>query len=203
MQTPDFQKHVTENSITLKYLILKSWNKSVLYIRDTDPDRGNCTVNVTVSATEAAMNDAQVSADDSLFINPISFEPIGDEYKNDRRRCNPFYASLDHNLHALAKMLTDLKNNPGPPPEMILGQVLDAVARVENDAQHAARTSGISRNQLLKELQFPNALLSEGPRASDEILSLIRPNLQETTSELDSDKNGILSEGSEGKNSES
>ena len=188
VKTPDDKKQITGNSITLNYVILDSWNKSVLYLKDTQSN-GNCILNVTVSATEKAVNDAQVSADDHLSIDAISFES-SEEYRKDRRRCNPLYARIDDSLYGLSKTLADLKNRPDPPSERVLLQVLEAAARVEIDAQNAARISGVSRKTLLKELQSPGALLSRDPRAGDEVLRLIKPNLQETTPEPESRDSG-------------
>jgi hypothetical protein len=190
VKTPDDKKKVTGNSITFHYVILDTWNKSILYIKETDSAGGNCLINVTVSATEAAINDTAVSLDDQLSIDALSFEP-GTDYKTDRRRCNPFYARIDDSLFGLSVTLANLKNRPDPPSEKELLQVLKAAARVENDAQHAAHQSGISSKELLKELKFQGALLSNTPRVSDAILRLVRLGGSDTNQEPANDNIGV------------
>lgn len=189
IRTPDGKKQITNNSIILNYGIIDRWNRSELFVYPAG-SIGNCDINITALVTEAAINDAQVSVDDQLTINPISFEP-SDEYIKDRRRCNPFYAQIDTSIYGLSAKLSDLKNRPDPPSEREILQVIDAVARIEKDAQHAAHSVGISRNQLLKELKTPGALLSMEPRVSDDTLRLVRPRLQEVTNNVNIENNNI------------
>jgi hypothetical protein len=189
IRTPDGKIVITGNTITINYGIIDSWNKSELFIYTTESS-GNCDLIATALTTEAAINDAEVSADEDVSINPISFES-GVEYSNDRRRCNPFYARIDDSLYGLSTVLSNLKNRPDPPSENMIIQLIDAVARVETDAQYAAHAAGISRKELFKELQTPGALFSNEPRVSNEILKLIRPNLQDTTNEINSPDTNI------------
>ncbi len=145
-------------------------------------------LNVTALATEGAINDAKVSADSQLSVDPLSYE-AGEEYKKDRRRCNKFYANLDDSLYSLSVTLANLKNRPDPPSEHVILEVLENVAKVEHDAQHAAHSSGITRKQLFKQLASPGALISNEVRASQEILNLVQPNLQHNIRHSNADDN--------------
>ena len=172
VRTPDDKKIDGGKSIDLHYIITDSWNKSILYFKETDILSGNCVIKVTVSATEAAINDAPVQLDDHVSIDTISFEP-GAVYIKDRKRCNPFYARIDDSLTGLSATLANLKNRPDPPGEKELLQVINAVARVESDAQAAAKHAGTTSKAVLSELRFAGVLLSGETKASPEILRTV------------------------------
>lgn len=172
VHTPDGKRIAGKKTIDLHYVIQDNWNKSILYLKQTDGASGSCTLIATVSATEAAINDAPVQLDTQLFIDTISYEP-GAIYVMDRKRCNPFYAKIDDSISGLSATLANLKNRPDPPGEKELLQVIDAVARVESDAQAIGQHSGRSSKAVLSELRFPGVLVSADPIASPEILRTV------------------------------
>lgn len=175
IRTPDGKTLVTGKAIVLNYGIIDNWNKSELFIYPADSD-SNCELNVTIEVTEAAVHDAAVSGAADVGVDPVSFT-AGADFIKDRRRCNPFYATISDSLRDLSKALFDAKNRPDPPPdERLIAQILDIAARVQSDAQKAAKSAGVSQKEVLKELQHPGALFSSEAVVAKEVESFIAPN---------------------------
>ena len=172
IRTPDGQKVAAGNSIDLLYTINDSWNRSILYFKETDFPSGNGVIEVTVSVTEAAINDAPIQLNEHVSVDTISFEP-GTAYIKDRKRCNPFYAAIDDSLSGLSATLANLKNRPDPPGEKEFLQVINAVGKVESAAQGAAKHAGVTSKSVLSELRFSGVLMSADAKASPEILNIL------------------------------
>jgi hypothetical protein len=113
VKNPDGTTTNVAAAVTLQYRILDVWNGSVLYLKALNWS-GNCELKVTVAAKEAAANEAEVTAEESVSLTTVTWAPAV-EIKKAWKRCNPFYARVNDTFWYLTERLSDLKNRPDPP----------------------------------------------------------------------------------------
>jgi hypothetical protein len=153
---PDGKKTTTGSGTTITYVISDDWNRSTLRIRNTEFD-GDCELDIVAHAREAAASDGQTDGAGSYPLSAIA-TTIEDAYYADRRRCNPTFTALDRDLAALGHEIFIAKTLPDPPPDGMLRKVLTAAERVMNGAKRAADSSGLSKQQILADLEYPGRL---------------------------------------------
>lgn len=170
VRNPDRTVTTITNSTTLRYFIRYSWNGSELFLKNTDI-RGNCSVTLGVFCEELGIaNDPQTSTTAPGDLEAVTWSDANDQLGKDRRRCNPFHATVDKSIWGLTAALSDAKNRPDPPSERGLKQIIDAVAVVLKAAGQYAEGAHLTRAEVLQQLNVPGALRSQFEPLSDRSL---------------------------------
>jgi hypothetical protein len=170
VRNPDRTVTPITNSTTLNFFIRSSWNSSELFLKNTDI-RGNCSVTLGVFCSELGIAKdpfTSTTYDDDLLA--VTWTDANDQLSKDRRRCNPFYATVDKSVWGLTAALTDVKNRPDPPSERGLKQIIDAVSVVLEAAGKYAEGAHLTRAEVLQQLNVPGALRSPFEPLSDRSL---------------------------------
>jgi hypothetical protein len=173
VKNPDGTVSHVSNSVTFQYDILDIWNGSVLYLKALSWN-GNCTLKVSVAAKEVAINEAEVTADESVDLTTVTWMP-GEEFKKASRRCNPFFAEVNHSFWYLTHKLSDIKNRPDPPSERTVQEVVQAVEQVQKAVEQYARAGHQSQAEILRQLGTPDGLQSAYPAAPPVDMTRLRP----------------------------
>jgi len=172
VKNPDGTVSNVSNSVTFQYGILDIWNASVLYLKTLNWN-GNCDLKVTVAAKEAAINEAEVTADESVGLTTVTWKP-GEEIKKAWKRCNPFYAEVNHSFWYLTEKLSDVKNRPDPPSERTVQEIVQAVEQVQKAVEQYARAGHQSQAEVLRQLGTPDGLQSAYPVAAPVDMTRLR-----------------------------
>lgn len=160
---PDDKPDLIATSVTFQYGILDIWNGSVLYLKTLDW-KGNCTLKVTAAAREAAITEAEVTAEEPVDLTTVTWIP-GDEFKKASARCNPFFAEVNHSFWYLTQKLSDVKNRPDPPSERTAQEMIQAVEQVQKAVGRFASDAHQSPEEILRQLGTPDGLQSPYPVA--------------------------------------
>ena len=158
IKNPDGKTQTIANFVNFNYMIADSWNGSVLYLRSIVTN-GNCILNITAAAQEAALKDAEVSATDNASLDTISWLP-GPAIKKAWKRCNPFYARVDTTLWGMTARLSDLKNRPDPPSERTIAHIVEAVHQLDAAVAQFAQGANLTTAQVWKQIAGPGGLRS-------------------------------------------
>jgi hypothetical protein len=170
VRNPDGTVTPISNSTTLRYFIRYNWNGTELFLKNTDI-RGNCSVTLDVFCAEQGIaNDPQTTTTGPGDLKAVTWGDYNDQLSKDRRRCNPFYATIDKSFWGLTAALTDAKNRPDPPSERGLKQVIDAVSVVLEAADKYAEDAHLTRAEVLQQLNVPGTLRSQYEPLSDRSL---------------------------------
>jgi hypothetical protein len=176
---PDGTTSTTMAATAFRYIIVSSWNKSALFLKNTSTI-GNCTLTVNVVAREAAFPaETSTNLNDTLDVDIITFVP-GEKLRRDRKRCNPNFYAIDTSIRALSETLRMLKDRPDPPNERAILQVIAAVQQVQNVMSSLGESAGMTRTELLRELKVPGTLVSFDARASETTIARIKAPDQQT-----------------------
>jgi hypothetical protein len=161
VKNPDGTTTNVANAVTFLYGILDVWNGSVLYLKTLNWN-GNCELKVTVAAKEAAVNEAEVTAEESVSLTTVTWAP-GEEIKKARKRCNPFFARMNDTLWYLTERLSDAKNRPDPPTERDVREIIQAVEQVQKAVARYAKAGHQAEAEVWRQLGTPGGLRSADP----------------------------------------
>jgi len=177
VKNPDGKTQTIANALTIQYAIADSWNGSVLYLK-TLTTGGNCAMDVSVAAQEAALKDAEVSTSYEVSLITVAWLP-GEEIKKAWKRCNPFYGTVDTTLWGLTAKLSDLKNRPDPPSERTLVQIAEAVRHLDAVVGHYAKAGHMTTAQVWKQIGSAGGLRSaDAPAAEIDLTRLSVPEVK-------------------------
>lgn len=172
VKNPDGHIDEISTSVTFQYYILDIWNGSVLYLK-TLSWNGNCTLKVAVAAREAAITEAEGTAEESVDLTTVTWTP-GDDFKKASARCNPFFAEMNHSFWYLTQKLSDIKNRPDPPSERTAQEIMWAVEQVQKAVVQYARAGNQSPTEILRHLGTPDGLQSAYPVAAPVDMTRLR-----------------------------
>ncbi len=161
VKNPDGTTTNVANSVTIIYGILDVWNLSMLYLKTLTWD-GNCELKVTVAAKEAAINEPEVTADESVSLTTVTWAP-GEEMKKAWKRCNPFYARVNDSLWHLTERLADAKDRPDPPSERDIREIVQAVEKVQQAVGQYAQAGLQTETEIWRQAGTPGGLRSADP----------------------------------------
>ena len=161
VKNPDGTTTNVANQVTLLYGILDFWNGSALYLKTLNWN-GNCELKLTVAAKEAAINEAEATADESVSLTTVTWA-AGEEMKKAWKRCNPFYARVNDTFWYLTERLSDVKNRPDPPSERGVREIVQAVEQVQKAVARYARAGHQTEVDVWRQLGTPGGLRSEDP----------------------------------------
>jgi hypothetical protein len=161
VKNPDETKTNVANAVTFQYGILDVWNGSVLYLKTLNWN-GNCELKVTAAAKEAAANEAEVTAEESVSLTTVTWAP-GEEIKKAWKRCNPFFARVNDTFWYLTERLSDAKNRPDPPSERGVREIVQAVEQVQKAVAQYAKAGHQTEAEVWRQLGTPGGLRSADP----------------------------------------
>jgi hypothetical protein len=161
VKNPDKSETIVANAVAFTYGIVDIWNGSVLYLKSQDWT-GNCLLNFSVTAKEAAIIEAETSASDCVSLNTVSWRP-SEETRKAFKRCNPFYAEVNDSIWYLTERLVDLVNRPDPPNVLNVRGVIRAVEQVQKAVEKFTGAGPLSTAEVLRQLGTPDGLQSADP----------------------------------------
>jgi hypothetical protein len=161
VKNPDGTITHVANAVTFQYGILDVWNGSVLYLKTLNWN-GNCELKVTVAAKEAAVNEAEVTAEESVGLTTVSWIQ-GEAIKKAWKRCNPFYARMNDTFWYLTEQLIDHKNRPDPPSERSVREIVYAVEQLQKAVALYTKAGHQTEAEVWRQLGTPNGLQSIDP----------------------------------------
>jgi hypothetical protein len=193
VNNPDRTTNTVANAVTLQYGILDAWNASVLYLK-TLTTNGNCSLDVSAAAKEADVNDAETSTTESASLDTIQWLPPDDLIKQ-RKRCNPFYATVDKSIWGLSEELSNFKNRPDPPSERAVLQIVEAVHELDKAIAQYAEAGNVTVAEVWNQVRQGQGLRSAyAPPAGPDLTKLQPHQPQQTYSQTDQeqiDTNGV------------
>jgi hypothetical protein len=173
VKNPDGKTQMIANTVSIQYGILDTWNGSVLYLKTVTGD-GNCSVKVAAAATEGIIGgDPEVSASDKAGLTTVFWLP-GAEIQKARKRCNPFYGTVDTTLWGLSATLSDLKNRPDPPSERTVFHIVEAVRQLDAAVAHYAKAGHLTTTEVMKQIGTVGGLRSKYPVPAEPDLTRLR-----------------------------
>jgi hypothetical protein len=173
VKNPDGTITNVANAVTFQYGILDVWNGSVLYLK-TLSWNGNCELKVTVAAKEAAVNEAEVTVEESVSLTTVTYTP-GEEIKKAWKRCNPFYARVNDTLWYLTEKLSDARNRPDPPSERGVREIIKAVEQVQEAVARYSKAGHRADAEVWQQLGTPGGLRSADPVQAAVDMARLRP----------------------------
>jgi hypothetical protein len=183
VKNPDMSETIVANSVTFSYNIVDIWNGSVLYMKSQDWN-GNCLLNFSVAAKEAAIIEAETSVSDKIGLDTVSWR-ASEETKKAFKRCNPFYADVNDSIWYLTERLVDLVNRPDPPNVLNVRGVIRAVEQVQRAVEKFAGAGPLSSAEVLRQFSSPNGLQSVDPVPAEANLTQLPPTV--TSSQVSPD----------------
>jgi len=173
VKNPDGKTQIIANALTFQYAIADAWNGSVLYLKTLSTD-GNCSIDVSVAAREAALKDAEVSTSYQVSLITVVWLP-GEEIKKARKRCNPFYGTVDTTLWGLSAKLSDAKNRPDPPSERALADIANAVHHVDAAVEQFAKAGHTTTEDVWHQIRTGALKSMDAPAAPPDLTQLPEP----------------------------
>jgi hypothetical protein len=183
VKNPDMSETIVANSVTFSYNIVDIWNGSVLYMKSQDWN-GNCLLNFSVAAKEAAIIEAETSVSDKIGLDTVSWR-ASEETKKAFKRCNPFYADVNDSIWYLTERLVDLVNRPDPPNVLNVRGVIRAVEQVQRAVEKFAGAGPLSSAEVLRQFSSTNGLQSVDPVPAEANLTQLPPTV--TSSQVSPD----------------
>jgi hypothetical protein len=172
VKNPDGTVTDVANTVTLQYGIRDIWNGSVLYLKTLNWN-GNCDLTVTAAAKEAAINEAEVKADESVSLWTVTWSS-SDAFQQASKRCNPYFENVNTSFWYLTARLSDLKNRPDPPSEGAVLEVVRAVEQVQKAVAQYAKAGHQPQAAVWRQLGTPGGLRSTDPVPPAPDLSRLR-----------------------------